>query len=330
MRKALLVLGVLVALAVAGLALFAVLYKPAQRPAPRERTAVTPARLDRGRYLVESVLDCNGCHTQRDWRRYGGPEVGPRGAGGLCLGREHGFPGRLCGSNITPDVATGLGGWTDGEILRALREGVDREGRALFPLMPYQDYRALSDEDAGAVVAYLRTLPPVRHEVPERKLDFPVSFFVKMSPKPLKSPVPAVDPTDRLRYGEYLATVAGCRFCHTPVDEKQQPVPGRAFAGGHELIGPWGTVRTSNLTPHPTGLGMRSQDNFAGMMRSWAQPEARHVAAEPGRNTAMPWFTYAGMKDEDLEAIYDYLRTVPAVENRVEIFPPRSAGGGER
>ena len=322
MKKLLLVLGGIVVLAIAALAVFAATYKPAQRPAPAERIEATPARLARGRYLVNHVVDCFGCHSNHDYTRYAGPLNGPEGAGAdVCLTEEHGVPGEICFPNITPDRETGIGGWTDGEVLRAVREGVGRDGNALFPMMPYMDYRALSDEDARAIVAYLRTVPAVRHEVRRTDIQFPVSFFIKTAPKPLEGPVPEPDRADSVRYGEYLATVGGCKFCHTPLDDKNQPIPSRAFAGGQEIRGPWGTVRSSNLTPHETGLGLRTKAEFIGVFRSFQNVEAVAVPVPENRNTAMPWFAYAGMTDEDLGALYDYLRTLKPVESRIDKFP---------
>ena len=131
MKKILITFAVLLLASVGGLAAYITTYQPAQRAAPSEKIARTPERLARGRYLVESVLDCQGCHTQRDWSRFGAPFSGPRGAGGTCFTEKDGVPGKICIPNITSDPATGIGRWTDGELLRALREGVDRIGRKI-------------------------------------------------------------------------------------------------------------------------------------------------------------------------------------------------------
>jgi len=106
-------------------------------------------------------------------------------------------------------------------------------------------------------------------------------------------------------------------------DGRNQPIPGQAFAGGQEFKGPWGTVRSSNLTPHPTGLGIRSRENFVSLFRSFSDLRTAAVPVRSGGNTVMPWFAYAGMTDADLGAIYDYLRTLPPVENRIERYPAR-------
>jgi len=291
--------------------------RPALHPPSPERIEPTPARLERGRYLAVHVLSCFDCHSRRDWSRYGGPTVGPPGAGGHCFTREDGFPGTICSPNITPDPETGIGRWSDGEILRALREGVDRDGNALYPRMPYLEYRYLSDEDARAVVAYLRSIPAVRNAVPETRVSFPASFFITRLPQPLNGPVAAPDPGDRIAYGRYLADVAGCRSCHTPVDRRQEPIPELAFSGGHEFKGPFGTVRASNLTPHATGMGSRTREEFIAMFKAFSNVAAVAAPIDPHANTVMPWFSLAGMSEADLGAIYDYLRTVRPIENQV-------------
>jgi mono/diheme cytochrome c family protein len=322
MKKALKIAGTAVVLLVAGVATLVSLYEPKQRPASSETVERTPARLERGKYLVDSVLGCMDCHSTRDFNRLGGPVVAGLGAGGLCRGAEDGAPGRVCTPNITPDPETGIGAWTDGEVLRAIREGVDRQGKALFPMMPYTEYRHLSDEDARSVVAYLRTLPPIKKVVPDTEIKFPVSFFIKMAPRPLDGPVAEPNRQDRLAHGKYLARVGGCQFCHTPVDDKHQPIPGQDFSGGHEFKVVGTTVRSANLTPHATGLGERDEKAFVGMFKAFAVPEADLPAVSPNQNSlVMPWLIFARMKEEDLGAIHAYLRTVPAIERAVEKRP---------
>jgi len=143
------------------------LRKPASRPASTEKIEATPARVARGEYLVEHVSDCLGCHSDH-LDTFGYPvKPGTEGQGGFIFDRNLGFPGVVAAQNITSDPADGLGNWTDGEVLRAIREGVDRKGDALFPMMPYQHLRHMSDDDAKAVVAYLRTLKPVHNQVPD-------------------------------------------------------------------------------------------------------------------------------------------------------------------
>jgi hypothetical protein len=131
-----------------------------------------------------------------------------------------------------------------------------------------------------------------------------------------------------MRYGKYLVETAGCRSCHTPVDDKHRPLPGQAFAGGQTFQGPWGLVRSANLTPDAaTGIGGYTRDGFIALFRAFGDEEATAVAVQAGANTVMPWFTFNDMRDEDLGAIYDYLRTVAPVANRVERFPALASHG---
>jgi mono/diheme cytochrome c family protein len=323
MKKILLAIVSVVVLAAGGAAAFFTLKTPAQRPAPGIKVEATPERLERGRYLVEHVSACLHCHSPSDETRWGLPHKPElRGSGGLCLTEAVGFPGTVCAKNITQHPEDGLGKWTDGELLRAIREGVDKHGQALFALMPYENLRHMSDEDAQAVVAYLRTLPPVPGQRPARELKFPLPIVVKFMPQPLTGPVAAPDKNDKVAYGRYLVTMAGCETCHTPVDDQHQPIPGKAFSGGQRfLFEKGGAVASSNITPHETGLGGKTRENFIAMFKAYASPESRDVPVAPNKNTPMPWLIYAGMKDEDLGAIYEYLRTVPPLENRVEKFP---------
>ena len=161
-----------------GVAGFLFLRKPAMQPARDIRIEATPERLARGEYIFK-LADCDGCHTPRDFSRFGGPAIAGRRGAGTVFPAEFGLPGVVAPPNITPDVETGIGSWTDGEKIRAIREGVDKNGRALFPMMPYQNFRHMSDEDVYSLVAYLNSLAPVRNAVPPTKLKFPVSQLIK-------------------------------------------------------------------------------------------------------------------------------------------------------
>jgi mono/diheme cytochrome c family protein len=295
--------------------------QPRQRPASTEVIERTPERIERGRYLVNNVFGCMDCHAQRDYTRFGAPVKGPLGAGGDCFGEAERFPGHLCTSNLTPDPETGLGQWTDGEIKRAIREGVSRDGRALFPIMPYGQYRDASDEDINAAVAYLRSLPPVKNPVPAPKIDFPVKYLIKLAPQPLTGPVPE-PAADRVSRGHYLARVSGCIFCHTPVDARHQPIAGQELSGGQEFNGPFGVLRSSNLTPHATGLGSREEASFVGLFKAFDLPSEQLPTIDPKQGTLMPWLSRAKMTEQDLGAIHAYLKTVPPVERAVEKRPP--------
>lgn len=313
---------VVVALVGAGL-LWLSMRKPAQHPASAEKIEATPARLARGEYLVDHVSGCLDCHSDHDLT-FGVPiKPGTEGQGGYVFDKNIGFPGTVAAQNITSDPETGLGRWTDGEILRAMREGVDRKGDALFPMMPYVHFRQMSDEDAKSIVVYLRTLKPIRHQVADKHLDFPVNLIVKFIPKPLDGPVPSPDPSNTLQYGEYLSRIGGCYECHTPHKEKGGLIEASAFSGGWEMKGPWGRNFTANLTPHPdTFVGRATKEEFISRFHAFATLDASNSPACPkGRNTVMPWLAYSKMTDQDLGAIYDYLRTVKPIANKVNTFP---------
>ena len=299
--------------------------KPAMRPASTEKVEATPARLARGEYLVHHVADCLECHSDFTSSQFGlPPKPGTEGQGGYPFDKRLGVPGVVQAQNITPDPETGIGQWTDGEVIRAIREGIKNDGTALFPQMPYPYYHSMSDEDVRSVVAYIRTLKPIRHPIQKRKLDFPVNFLIKSAPKPVDGPVTMPDPaTDHLGYGKYLVTIAGCQECHTAHDSHGQLVKGREFAGGWEMLGPWGRVVTANITPHADSyIGRATKDEFIGRIKSFESLTGeRSPIAPKGRNTIMPWLPYSGMTNEDLGAIYDYLKTLPPIPNKVETFP---------
>lgn len=309
------VLGGLVALVLLAIAfgLWFVAKYPAVPAAADLRIEHTPERLERGRYLVSHVTVCVDCHSRRDWSRFAGPLLpGSIGSGGDTFGRELGIPGTITPPNITPAA---LADWSDGEIARAITEGVSRDGRALFPMMPYSLYAALDPEDLRSIIVYLRSLPAVDRATPPRELDFPVNLLVRTMPKAAKA-APAPDRADEIAYGRYLTTIAGCVECHTPVDEHHERIASRLFAGGLEFPMPNGkTVVSRNLTPHPEdGLGTIERDDFIGMFRGYS--EGSPAIAPDAPNTPMPWTLFAGMSDEDLGAIHGYLQSLPPVPSK--------------
>jgi hypothetical protein len=226
-----------------------------------------------------------------------------------------GFPGRLCIRNITPDVETGIGGWTDGEIVRAIREGVSRDGEALFPIMPWFMYRHMSDDDAAAVIAWMRAQPPVKSFRPDRELDFPLNIVFRFYPQPLAGPVPSIPRSDTVAYGRYLTKVARCEFCHTVRASRGEiePSQDRLLSGGVPFTMGTRTQYSKNLTPHPTGIGNWTQEDFIGRFRL-------HTAPFPVReedNSEMDWVAFSGMTDADLGAIWDYLQSLPPLETKL-------------
>ncbi len=333
MKKFLLALAatlVVFAAAFGAVIAFLALRPPKSRPPSGEKIEVTPARVARGRYLALHVTDCLGCHSDHHFDRFGMPvKAGTEGQGGFAFDEKLGVPGVVCAQNITPDPDFGLARWSDGEILRAMREGVDRNGRALFPMMPYRGYSHLSDEDGRSIVAYLRTLPSIHRSVPAKRIRFPLNLLLKSVPRPLDGPVAAVPASDSVAYGKYLTTVGGCVGCHTTEDARHQPIPGMEFAGGNEYRGPWGRNRSANLTPEEhTWLGHATKAEFIARFQAFVPLAGNAPLAPPGQNTVMGWLAYSGMTPEDLGAIYDYLKTVKPVRHEVVSFPDAPGAGG--
>lgn len=309
---------VVVALAAAGVGYLFIAF-PAVPPAEDVTIAVTPEKLARGEYLANYGAGCVECHGTRDWSKFAGPLIpGTEGRGGDFFGEE-GTPVQLWAPNITPAA---LGDWTDGEIIRAVTTGVSRDGRALFPIMPYLNYGRMAREDIEAIVAYLRTLPPIESQVPERQLGFPLPLVVRTMPQPA-SPRPIPPKSDKVAYGEYVITAASCVDCHTPQGD-QGPVAGMEFAGGMEFpLKNGARIRTPNITPDAdTGIGTWTEEQFVDKFKAFdGAPHRTLTDAEQGENTYMPWYVYAQMEREDLAAIYAYLRTIPPIVNRVTVRP---------
>lgn len=284
------------------------IFGPRSRAVTNRRYEATPARLTRGEYLARGVLGCLDCHSEHNWSAPGGPLVPGREGAGIVFPAE-GLPGRIIASNITSDRETGIGSWTDDELGRAIREGIARDGHALFPLMPYSNFRRMSDEDLAAVVVFIRSLPPVRNALPRSEIAFPVKYLIRTAPQPLTEPVPAPDLSTPEHRGEYLTTLASCAECHTPI-VRGMPDQTKAFAGGQVFKGPWGTATSANITPHKTGIAYYNEKIFIDALRT-GNVMGRQLSP------IMPWDGYRHMNDEDLKAIFAYLRTVKPVENRV-------------
>jgi mono/diheme cytochrome c family protein len=313
MKKVFRILGCLLA-AVLVLAGGAVTYlyarKPAMAPAANVKIERTPERLARGEYLYR-LADCDGCHSDRDYGRFGGPVNAGGIAAGQVFPREAGLPGSVTAPNLTPDVETGIGSWSDGEKVRAIREGVDRDGRTLFPMMPYGAFRKMSDEDVYSLVAYLGTLPAVKRAHPQTQLDFPVGLMIKSAPKPAGS-VPNPDLSEKVKKGEYLVNIAGCQGCHTP-----------SLAGGEKFAGPGTAVFSANISPDPsTGIGRWSEQDFVNKFAQY-RDYAEHGSPKVGPEsfTIMPWLNFCQLPEDDLRAMYAYLRTLPPVSKAVETHP---------
>ncbi|ASZ13781.1 cytochrome c [Chitinophaga pendula] len=293
-------------------------------PAPRLRIHITPERVKRGQYLANHVTACMDCHSTRDFSRFSAPPVpGTEGSGGQGFGREEGFPGQFFARNITPYA---LGTWTDGEIFRAITTGVSRDGTALFPLMPYKEYGKMDKEDIYAIIAYLRTLKPIKTYIPRSRTDFPTNVLINLLPEK-NQPATKPDTCDQLNYGRYLTNAAGCTFCHTR--QEKGYVTGEALAGGFQFSVPSGTLRSSNITPDDeTGIGRWSEAIFVQRFKMY-QPGKLEYIRQGDYNTIMPWSSYSQMDSADLKAIYTYLSSLKPVKKSISRFSTVSIPPGE-
>jgi hypothetical protein len=312
-----LVLAILIV--VTGLVSYVKLVLPKVGNPENIRVELSPDRVERGRYLANSVSVCMDCHSKRDWNKFSGPLIeSTYGQGGEEFTQEIGLPGKYYARNITPFA---LKSWTDGEILRAITCGVNKNGKALFPIMPYLDYGKLDREDLYSVIAFIRTLKPIENAVPESKSDFPMNFIINTLPqKPEYSQIP--DRDNKVAYGRYLFTAATCSHCHTKLD-KGKPVVGMELAGGFEFpLYTGGIVRSANITPDKeTGIGNWSEDTFVNRFKVYDDSSYTPGPINKGDfNTVMPWMMYSKKKTEDMKAIFAYLKTVKPVKNSVTRF----------
>lgn len=301
---------------------------PNIQPAPVLTVESTPERIARGEYLANHVAVCIDCHSTRDWSRFSGPPMeGTFGKGGDLFDQKFGFPGAYYAKNITPE---GISHYTDGELFRTITTGVDKNGKALFPVMPFHYYGQMDEEDIHSIIAYVRTLKPIVNQVPASKSDFPMSLIINTLPHEASfTKLPAK--TDVLNYGKYLTTAASCIECHTKF-EKGSLVAGTEFGGGREFPLPDGSIlRSSNISPDTeTGIGGWDEDVFVSLFRAHSDSATINTKLNPGDfNSIMPWIMYGKMNDEDLKAIFAYLKSVPPVSNSVVKYSPALASNSK-
>jgi mono/diheme cytochrome c family protein len=264
--------------------------------------AVAETPLERGSYLVNAVMACDGCHTPR------GPSgfvMEKRFSGGSQTWDEPAYT--VKGSNITPDRETGIGAWTEADLKRALTEGVRPTGVPLAPQMPVAFYKILTPRDLDAVAAYIRSVAPVRNEVQ------PPVYKAAMHAEPVpgaEKPIGEEVPGDPVRRGFYLGTIAHCMECHSRRPDGTQDFKAGLGKGGHEMKGPFGSVIVRNISSHPTaGIGQWTDDEIKRALaqgvgrdgRAFKLPMARHVY-------------YSRMTEQDLNAVVAWVRTIPAIE----------------
>jgi mono/diheme cytochrome c family protein len=312
-RRIVLTLAFLIVFAVAVFAVYVASRQSLRFNAPEPPIAASAdsAVIARGHYVVRVIGNCAACHgaTGQQQAYMEGADVP------LSGGFEFKIPpGEFRVRNITPDPETGIGAISDGKIARALRFGVGHDGRALLPFMEMQ---GLSDEDLVAAISYLRSQAPVRNAVPDHHYNLLgriVRATVLANPVGPKSPPPHQSPRGAtVENGRYLAgSVANCWACHTRRDPNTGELTGTLYGGNTELADDFDPKRTwhpPNLTPDPrTGRSaIYTEDKFVARFRA-----GRVIPGSP-----MPWQAFRLMTDDDIRAIYRFLRTLPPVENDV-------------
>ena len=269
----------------------------------------TPARLERGKYLAHHVTGCLYCHSDLDVRAEGEGitfKTGTEGAGRSLA--DEGLP-FLSTPNLTPAAARA---WSDDGLARAIREGIGNDGRTLFPMMPYANYRSMSDEDLASVIVYLRSLKPIDRPTPKPQVPFPLNRLIHNAPQPVDGTVPEPDLSTPVKRGEYMITLAGCGDCHTPMNDRGEYLMHLRLGGGAPITGsgrPMAAAR--NLTPSDDGIPYYTEELFLEVLRTGRVKERQ-------LSDLMPWKYYSGMTDEDLKAIFAYLKTVKPVDHFVD------------
>jgi mono/diheme cytochrome c family protein len=265
-------------------------------PLPQIKASTDTNVIKRGKELIFGPAHCADCHSKvnADSLMALGQEVPLSGGYLFDLGIA-----KIYTKNITPDSTTGIGKYTDPEIARALRYGVGPDRRALFDFMPFHN---TSDEDLTAIISYLRAQKPVKNEIPASSYSMMgkvvKAFFIK--PVGPDGEVPkSIKRDSTIEYGKYLATsVANCNGCHTKRDMMTGAFTGELFAGGLEIEG----LITPNLTPDPA----------TGRITNWSQQDFinRFHKGKLILQSPMPWKSFNRMSDQDLVAIYKYLKSL--------------------
>lgn len=264
--------------------------------------AAAQTLLERGSYLVNAVMVCDGCHTPRD---KSGFVMEQRFSGGSQTWNTPAYT--VKGSNITPDSETGIGAWSDDELKRVLAEGIHRHGRPIAPQMPFAFYRILTPRDLDALVAFMRSLPPVRNEVQ------PPVYREAMHADPVpgaSKPFTDDDLRDRLKRGFYLASISHCMECHGRRPDGVQDYQHAWGKGGYVFKGPWGSTITPNITSHPkSGIGAWTDAEIKRVLTQGVSRDGRAIKPPMDRQAF-----FSRMTDADLDAIVAWLRTLPPIE----------------
>ncbi len=262
-------------------------------------SAQTKAAIERGKYLVDTVMTCHNCHTPRGPN---GPQFDKAFSGGLRFDEA---PFDVTASNITSDRETGMGSWSEADIKKLMTTGMRPNGVPVAQVMPTAFYKVLTPGDLDAIAAYVHSLPPVKNQVPAPvyKIALP-PMEVPNASKPMRE----ADLRDKVKRGFYLVTIAHCMECHTPMGAKGRDFT-RMGSGGFEFKGPWGVSVSRNITSHKDkGIGAWSDDEIKRAITQGARRDGTKLKPPMG------YAYYAKMTAQDLDAIVAYLRTMPARE----------------
>jgi mono/diheme cytochrome c family protein len=272
------------------------------RPLTNIKYERTAERLKRGQYLTAGLLQCFTCHSPRNWKEPGAPPIAEKiGSGGTILVDDS--TTFAIAPNITPDKETGAGTWTDDMLGRAIREGVGHDGRALFWQMPSSTFRNLSDDDLASVIVYLRSIPAVHNVVRSTRMPKELRSGIERSLNPIIEPVKMPDLTDSINRGRYLVRLGECVGCHTSHAEYNPGI----FAGGNDIERFALKAFSANITSDESGIPY-GPEGFIFVLRT-----GKGGLLSP----IMPWISFKNMNDEDLRAIYSYLRTFPSAKHFV-------------
>jgi mono/diheme cytochrome c family protein len=264
-------------------------------------SALAQTGVERGKYLVNTIMTCQNCHTPKGER--GVPVFERDLSSGLSWDEP---PFKVTASNITQDKETGIGSWTDDQVRTALRKGERPNGVHLAAIMPSDFYEILTPGDLDAIVAYLRTVKPVKQTFPDPVYRMALPRNI---PPGAEKPFSDADMADKVKKGFYLATIGHCFECHTPMGPKGRDFVNDYGKGGFDFPGPWGKSTSRNITSSRIkGIG------------AWSDAEIKRAITQGISKDGSPlkppmgYGFYANMTEADLDALVAYLRTVPAKE----------------
>jgi mono/diheme cytochrome c family protein len=254
--------------------------------------------LERGSYLVNTIMTCGNCHSPK-----GPPNVvaGKDFSGGLRF-ESPAFD--VTAPNITPDKDTGIGTWSAADIKKLMLDNVRPNGAPIV-VMPTGFYRIMLPSDLDAVVTYLQSVKPVSNKVPDPIYKLPAKHQIFPG---AEKPIDPADLNDKVKHGFYLATIGHCMECHTPRPRGELDFS-NIGAGGQEFPGPWGVVKSANITSSKTnGLGDWSDAQIKQAITQGVDKDGKKLTGPMG------FKYYAHMTDADLDAVVAWVRTVPPKE----------------